>query len=263
VGYERRFNPALQYEERDAFVAYMTADQPSRPANMEMIVAINQGRAPLTWEEPEAPRLSAAEVQAQQQGEAAIVDTREVASFSAGHMAGAYNIQLGSSQFEQRVGWVVAADKPLVLVTADEAAAREALHKLAFVGLDKRVAGILSGGIEPWLAAGLPLATLGQKSVQTLREELEASDVQVLDVRDTSEWKAGHIVGATHVPYKELEAHLGETTLDPERPIAVVCASGYRSGTAASILQRHGFAAVHNVTGGMDAWQAAALPMTR
>jgi hydroxyacylglutathione hydrolase len=263
VGYERRFNPALQYEERDAFVAYMTADQPSRPANMETIVAINQGRAPLTWEEPEAPRLTVTQLQAQQDRGAVIVDAREVAPFSAGHVAGAYNIQLGSSQFEQRVGWVVPPDKPLLLITADEAAAQEALHKLAFVGLARRVAGIMSDGIEPWLAAGLPVATLGQKSVQALQEGLQDGNVQVLDVRDTSEWKAGHIAGATHVPYKELEARLGAASLDPEKPIAVVCASGYRSSTASSILLQHGYTAVYNVTGGMDAWQAAALPVTR
>jgi hydroxyacylglutathione hydrolase len=192
-----------------------------------------------------------------------VVDTREVAPFSAGHVPGAYNVQLGSSQFEQRVGWVVPADRPILLVTADEETAREALHKLAFVGLDRRVAGIMSGGMDPWLAAGLPLATMGQMSVQALQEGLQRGSVQVLDVRDASEWKAGHIAGATHIPYKELEAQLPDVSLDPGTPIAVVCASGYRSGTASSILLQHGFDAVHNVTGGMDAWEAAALPTTR
>jgi hydroxyacylglutathione hydrolase len=62
-------------------------------------------------------------------------------------------------------------------------------------------------------------------------------DIVVLDVRLSDEWRQAHIAGAFHIPLHELEGRIAE--LDDE-PVAVHCASGYRAGIAASILQRAG-----------------------
>ena len=83
----------------------------------------------------------------------------------------------------------------------------------------------------------------------------EGADLQVLDVRRPAEWRAGHIAGAVHIPLNELPARAGE--LDREAPVAIICASGYRSSIATSVLERAGLPAVINVVGGMNAWNGA------
>ena len=59
-----------------------------------------------------------------------------------------------------------------------------------------------------------------------------------LDVRERAEWKRGHIPGSMHMPYHDIDAM--PDGIDPERPVAVVCASGQRAAVAASLLARYG-----------------------
>jgi hydroxyacylglutathione hydrolase len=239
----------------------MTDGQPSRPANIANIVAINQGRQPLTMEEPQAPTWPPRKVYEWRQEGGIVIDTRPPADFGACHVPGAYNIQLESSEFEQRIGWVLPSDEPLVLVVADTAAGREALHKLAFIGLDRRVHALMDCGMQAWLEAGLPAHTLSQVSVHTLYEDLKENKMRVLDVRSDSEWEEGHIAEAHHINYRELAERLVELSLAPDDRITVICASGLRSSTAGSILLQNDFEQVYNVTGGMNAWKAAGLPL--
>ena len=75
-------------------------------------------------------------------------------------------------------------------------------------------------------------------------------DVQVLDVRERSEWDAGHLDGSVHTPWHDIDEL--PSGLDPERPIAVVCASGQRAAVAASLVARAGARRViHVVDGGV------------
>jgi hydroxyacylglutathione hydrolase len=77
--------------------------------------------------------------------------------------------------------------------------------------------------------------------------------VQVLDVRERSEWDTGHIPGAVHVPYHDLHELPGG--IDPDAPLAAICASGQRAATAASLAQRLGARDVwHVVDGGVGTW---------
>lgn len=237
----------------------MTSGQPSRPANVENIVAINQGRQPQPREEPQVPALSPQAVRERMAEGHLVLDTRHESAFGSGHVPGAYNVQLGSAEFEQRVGWALPPHAPLLLVTEDPAATRRALHKLAFVGLARRVRGVLDGGMSAWLAAGHPTVTLPQVGVHDLQARLASGALQVLDVRDLPEWRSGHIDGARHVPYRALAQEPGALDLDPETPLALICASGQRSSIAGSLLLRQGFTQVSNVTGGMNAWEAAGL----
>lgn len=80
----------------------------------------------------------------------------------------------------------------------------------------------------------------------------------LLDVREDDEWAAGHAPGATHVPLGRLAAHVDQ--LPRDRRIVCICRSGGRSGRATEALAQAGFDAV-NMTGGMQAWAAAGLPM--
>ncbi len=261
LGYERRYNPALLYDKRDEFIVFMTADQPVRPANILNIVAINQGKRPLTMTEPSAAPLIPAEFAARLKDHI-VVDCRSSAEFGAGHIPGAYNIHLSSTEFEQRFGWATPPDPPALLVLDAEDDVPRAMHKLAFIGLDQRVQGYLAGGMGAWLGCGKPHNTIAQITVHQLAQtRAPKGNMRVLDVRETSEWDAGHVEGAQNVSYKFLSARIKEMALQPGDHIAVVCAGGLRSSTACSLLKIYGLRHIYNVTGGMDAWAAAGYPM--
>lgn len=248
-------------------MAYMQDDQPLKPANILNIVATNQGKRPLTLETPKAAPLSPAKVKELMAQGHAIVDTRSSAEFGAGHIPGAYNIQLSSLEFEQRVGWMVPDDTPIILVTDTAENAQKAIFNMAFIALDSFVTGYLDGGMDAWMDAGEPVKTVPQIDVHTLHQRLSANGLQVLDVREDEEWDEGHIEQAHFMPYTHLvpqltfPAQLDKLNLSPAQSIAVTCATGKRSSTAVSVLLQKGFTHLYNVTGGMEAWKMAGLPM--
>ena len=81
----------------------------------------------------------------------------------------------------------------------------------------------------------------------------------VLDVRNDSEYAGEHIPDSLHIPYGDIAARVEE--LPRDRRIAAICRGGKRSGLAASILQREGFADVIHVGKGVGAWRAAGNPV--
>ena len=99
-----------------------------------------------------------------------------------------------------------------------------------------------------------------QISVLDLYQQISEhpDSLQILDVRKKPEWESGHIEGAQLKPLDRLRTMLAD--LDPQKPTAVHCKSGYRSSIATSLLQRAGFSNVMNVVGGFDAWLAQKLP---
>lgn len=257
IGYERRFNPALQQPDKEAFVRYVLSGNPGIPTYYRQMRPINQ-QGPAAWRLPEARALTPEEI-AHQIGHGAIVlDTRSNVAFGGGHIPDAVNIGLGP-MFATWVGWLLSHEAPLVLVLERAELWEEAVTALARIGYGN-VTGYLEGGLETWIGAALPLAHVPQWSVHELRERLAADALQVLDVRLDSEWEAGHIAGATHLMLADLPGQQPE--LDPTRPTAVVCGSGYRSSVAASLLKRQGFSEVVNVPGGMAAWEVAEYPTT-
>ncbi len=89
-------------------------------------------------------------------------------------------------------------------------------------------------------------------------DSLVRAGAVLLDVREQTEWYAGHAPGARHVPLGNLEGKLG--ALPRDRRVVVVCRSGNRSARATALLVRSGFEAV-NLNGGMRAWAAAGFPV--
>ena len=254
VGAQRRGNWALQPMAREEFVRLTTRDLPEVPRYFPHDVALNrEGARPLGSQPPPAA-LDPAQVERHLAAGAVAVDVRPAADFGAGHVPGSLNIGLGG-QFASWAGTLVAAGRPVIVVAEDEEGAREAVVRLTRVGLES-VLGHLDGGVAAWDRAGLPLVARPQITVDELRSRRrEIPTLQVVDVRRKGEYVDGHVPGAVNVPLDRLERDAGR--LDPARPTAVICAGGYRSSAATSVLERGGFADLANVVGGTSAWIAA------
>lgn len=89
----------------------------------------------------------------------------------------------------------------------------------------------------------------------------EHPDVFMLDVREQFEYDAGHIPDITLIPMSEIQARLSELPTDKE--IIVTCRSGNRSGQVTEYLRQQGFTNVHNMEGGIVAWEDAGYEVTR
>lgn len=255
VGYEKRFNAALRIAGQGEFVRYMNENLPQRPPNMARIVETNRG--PLVTGRPIPSYLGADEVARLVEGGAIALDVRPAEAFLVEHIPGSIHVALSGKQFGTRVGFVVPADVPLVLVADDAAQALQAADALRVVAYD-RVIGYST--VDRWEAAGRPTAGIASILPQTLYERLTSLDsLDVLDVRESNEWVEGHIEGATFIPYRELPARLAE--VPTEAPLAVICDAGHRSVIAASLLERAGMREVINVDLGMSGWQKAGLPV--
>ena len=84
-------------------------------------------------------------------------------------------------------------------------------------------------------------------------------DVVLIDVREQDEWDAGHIAGATLIPSSQLQSRWQEIPTD--KTVIVYCRSGNRSNVATDFLKQQGLTNVHNMTGGVIAWEAAVLTL--
>ncbi|HEY6866605.1 MAG TPA: rhodanese-like domain-containing protein [Candidatus Eisenbacteria bacterium] len=249
IGRERATNAALAPMSREAFVEGITRDVPETPVYFLHSRDTNRAGPALRAERPMPPSLPPAAAAAQG---AIVLDTRPVADYAAGHVPGSLLVPL-DGQYASWVGTLVRPEDALVLV-ADPARAEEAVVRLARVGYEN-VTGLLEGGVEGWPGGGRALARVGHEPI----EQAVRAGRRVLDVRRGPEWEAFHIEGATHIPLAQLPARAGE--LDRGAEWAVVCASGYRSGIACSVLERAGFTRLVNAAGGMDAWTGAGRPV--
>lgn len=254
IGEQRRANWALQPMRRDAFVRALTADLPEAPAYFAFDAALNRRGAPPLGSRPRALSPEAAE-SAVRAG-ALVLDVRAGAAFGAGHVPGSVNVGL-DGQFASWAGALLPTDRPLVLVAEDEAGAAQAATRLARVGLEN-VAGYLDGGVRAWADSGRPAARVAQVTVDELERRLaEEPRLRVLDVRRPGEYAAGHVPRAVSVPLDRLQREWP----DAGEPTAVICAGGYRSSAAASLLAAHGIADLVNVVGGTSAWVASGRPV--
>lgn len=133
----------------------------------------------------------------------------------------------------------------------------EAVWQLLRIGYDPP-AGWLAGGMHAWRVSGREVGRADSVDVHGLRDGLDRDELSVLDVRRPAEWAEGHVEGATSITGAELPERLGE--LPADRPLAVVCGSGYRSAAAVSLISRERGLRVVNVMCGMGGWKAAGYP---
>jgi rhodanese-related sulfurtransferase len=142
---------------------------------------------------------------------------------------GALSIALRGS-FASWLGWLVAADRPLAFVLADEQDRSELVRQCLKIGYESFV-GELSGGMTAWRAAGRP-----EIHTELVRDPA-ALHGRLIDVRQTAEYVAGHVPGATLVELGSLAPQAGDLASEA---VTMMCAHGERATTAASILERGG-----------------------
>jgi rhodanese-related sulfurtransferase len=92
---------------------------------------------------------------------------------------------------------------------------------------------------------------------------INREDAQVIDVREADEFAAGHLPEAKNVPLAKLADRISEIERFKDKPVIVCCASGMRSGKACGELRKLGFAKIHNLSGGIDAWVGAGYPVKK
>jgi glyoxylase-like metal-dependent hydrolase (beta-lactamase superfamily II)/rhodanese-related sulfurtransferase len=261
IGQQRKFNYALGAMTKNDFVRMMTTGMPAAPTYFSRDAEINRTGAPALEALPRPESLTPDAVESLVQRGALVLDVRPAADYGEGHIPGSVNIGLGG-QFASWAGSLIAPDTPLLLVAEDESKVVEAVLRLARVGLEN-VRGFLQGGMDAWIQAGRATATVPQITVAELRWRIqEEPDLQIIDVRRPGEYESGHAPRARLAPLSELEANpLG--WLDPARAVAVICAGGYRSSAATSLLEVRGFRRLYNVTGGTSAYVAAGYPVEK
>ncbi len=98
-------------------------------------------------------------------------------------------------------------------------------------------------------------------TVQQVNEIRNNPDVVLIDVREPSEYNAGHIPGVKLIPLGTLPGRVNEIPKD--KFVVMTCRSGNRSGQATKFLRDQGFDNVHNMTGGIKAWQQAGFPVEK
>jgi len=260
IGEQRRFNYALQPMPRADFVRMMTSDLPEAPAYFASDAAMNRAGVRALGEVPRPTPLDPAAFAAASGAGQLVLDVRSGASFGAGHVPGSLNIGLGG-QFASWAGSLIKIGTPILIVAESEAQVDEAVMRLARVGIES-ASGYLADGMAAWDRAGRTVAQLPQMPVDELQHQVaEGRNLQIVDVRRPGEYTSGHAPNAQSLPLATLANQVGR--LDPTRPTAVICQSGYRSSAAASLLAQRGFQAVSNVVGGTAAWIQAGFPVVK
>ena len=251
LGEERATNPLLSMSDR-TFLESWPATFPRTPAYFARMREVNWA-GPRLRSDIEMPvaLAPAAFAEAASQPGSVVVDVRDPGSYAEAHGEGALAIPFRDS-FPTWLGWLVPADARLLLVLGD-ASLDDVVDACALVGFE-RFDGYLDGGIDAWRTAGLPVRSLPAIGAEDTVPWLQMG-AQPIDVREPDELERGAIAGAVSVPLGDLPQAAG--SLPHGRPLLVYCASGMRSTTAASLLERAGVGPVVNLKGGYGAWQEA------
>ncbi len=255
IGYERKYNYALQIPDREKFVETLTTDMPPAPDHFSRCSNVNrEGPAKLGTLPPIRGIPPAEFFGLAGRNDTLVLDTRCFEGFGGEHVPGSYSIDLGGN-FGTFAGWLLPPEQKVLLVSDSETNAREAVVWLHRVGLDN-VLGYLEGGTFAWVTSGLPTAHVPQLSIPEFHaRSREAEPLLILDVRAPSEYESFHIEYALNIPVPELRTRYSE--LDPKGDIVLICNTGHRSSMGCSILKQHGFTRVYNSAGGMTGYNVA------
>lgn len=254
VGYEKLFNPALQFTNEEEFVRYILADQPEAPKYFAVMKRVNKEGPPILGAGHHHEMLDQADLpQALKSG--TVIDLTASSEFARGHVPGTINIPLG--MLSAWAGWLVDYDRPTYLICEPDQL-EEAARLLHKIGVEEIKGGFDAGEVRQ---TGLADEVYETGAPADLAASIEARDVKLVDVRSNEEWNEGHIEQADHHFLGRLPKTLDELPRDAK--LVVHCLSGARSAIGVSVLQAAGFKNVVNLTGGYTAWKADGLPSVK
>ena len=260
IGFERAHNPTLSITDEDEFVEQALAKLGPQPPNFQAIVELNKG--PLLTGGVEQLPLAPRQVDQKRSGGALLVDVRTDQQYDDAHIPGAISIPMLNAGFGSKLAWLADRDQEIVFVGRDDDDGRHAGQLSVAVGI-RKLAGFLHGGMTSWRQEKRPVERIERLALDDLPARVESEpETQLLDVREQGEWNAGHIPGSTFEPWHDIDAL--PDGLDPAKPIAVLCGSGQRAATAASLIQRYGGEQViHVVDGGVPKWGRLGHPLEK
>lgn len=253
LGYEKKYNYALNINERADFVKSLTDNMPDAPDHFSRCTNVNR-RGPVSVKELPAPKALDNIQFREKMKDAIILDVRSFESFGGQHIPQAYNIDINSN-FPTYSGWLLPPEKDILIVSDNYSGVFDACTQLHRVGLDS-IAGYLENGMYGWVTDGLPTNHVPQISSPELHSRINnGKKMTLLDVRAVSEYDESHIEGAVNIPVHELRERYTEINDDAE--IILICGSGRRSSMGCSILLQKEFTEVQNAAGGMTGYAAA------
>jgi selenocysteine lyase/cysteine desulfurase/glyoxylase-like metal-dependent hydrolase (beta-lactamase superfamily II)/rhodanese-related sulfurtransferase len=250
IGRERSMNPCCQPMPADEFVGIITAGQLPVPSYFAENARLNRERHPIFDEDRAPRRLSATDAKEAVREGVRILDTRDVDAFAAGHINGALNVPLRGRFAETSGMFLDYAGEPIVVIV-DDGDEQESVRELARIGFD-RVGGFVPAG--ELVESGLLESLVAVERVEPEDYEAMRSSAErpvLVDVRNPGEWEAGAIPGSLNIPLAQLARRLPE--ISGGQRVLVNCASGWRSGVAASFLRAAGVDA-SDLRGGYEAW---------
>ena len=255
IGYERKYNSALQINKRSEFVKSLTTNMPGAPDHFSRCSQINGKGPSLTKNLPPLIRVDADTFKKMaDSNKTVVIDIRSYEAFGGQHIPGAYHIDFGGN-FATFAGWILPPGKDILIVAESFEQACEASIWLKRVGLDRAV-GYLEGGMFAWAKEGLLMGHIRQLSAEELYTMItKGEDVALVDVRAPREYEINHIEGAVNIPVADLRTRHSE--LNKSKAIVLICSTGHRSSLGASLLKQRGFNNMYNVAGGMTGYNAA------
>jgi hydroxyacylglutathione hydrolase len=256
IGRERLNNSLVQARSEEEFVQRALAGLPSYPTYYKYLRDINQRGAKILGGIPLLKPLSASEVKALMEENVVVLDVRHGRQFAAGHIPGSYGIRV-DAPLTTWAGWLIPFGSQIVLVAESTDQTVAATRQLIRIGYDN-LAGRLEDGIDAW-AREYPVETIPSINSKELREQMEnvgkgsRLPLLLVDVRQQSEWDAGHIPGAIH--FEGGRVAWENLPFPHDRPLAIQCATGNRSMSVSSVLRRRGYRNVFQVDGGITRWK--------
>ena len=254
VGYEKMFNPGLQFDDEQEFVDYILADQPEAPKYFAVMKRVNKIGPTVLGDHPLPAKLNAQDVEAVA-AQQMVVDIGPESAFAAGHVRKSINIPL--KYLAAWAGWLVDYDRPLSLIASPEDLP-EAVRVLRKIGIEN-----ISGYFDWQEVAdtGLRTENFTEVTPQEIAPAVKGGKVILIDVRGDSEWNDRHIEQAQRCFLAKLPEMVAKFKGDCT--LVFQCRSGGRSAIAASIAQAAGVKQVVNLKGGINAWMKAGLPVVQ
>ena len=203
IGFELRHNSLLREEDEERFVERALSALGPQPPNFRRIVELNRGAEGGVARTPEP--LSPRQVAERSAAGALLVDVRTHEQFDDAHVPDSICVSALHAGFGTKLAWVGAQAGELIFVGRDDEDARVAASLAAAIGIAAPTS-YLSGGMTSWRMERREIGRIGRLDPEGLYERREREpDLQILDVREDSEWRAQRIPGAVHVPYHDIE----------------------------------------------------------